>query len=318
MYTYNLRHMFKPKSYRLSHAPSRAAIQGQPGSFSEWTLSNIFGDAAAPVCCETFEQAMDAVAKQTAEAAVIPIANSIAGPVPYVPGLIRSKKLEIVGEYFLPVEMCLLGLPGTPLRDIDNVHSHMHALAQCRAFLNRRSYLQQHVFHDTGAAAKMVAEKGDPRHASISPARAAHLYGLEIKRRGIQDAQNNITRFIVLTRADQAAAYETHDPSRTYITALIIKPLRRIEWPLADTLKILKDHRVKHSHPWEYTGSNFRTDGLYIELVGHPSDRNVGRAIDALKLNKKGTHGITSDMQVIGVFPAHHVNRFGRSLSGPA
>lgn len=309
--------MFKPKPYSLPHTPARVAIQGQPGSFSEWTLSNIFGDAAAPVCFDNFEDPFNAVVKGTADAAVIPITNSIAGPVPYVPGLIKAKNLKIVGEYFLPIEMCLLGLPGTPLREITDVHSHIHALAQCRGFLTRRSYLDQHVYSDTAGAAKMVAEKKDPHHASISPARAAHLYGLEIKRRGIQDAPNNITRFIVLTREDQAAAYQSHDPGRTHITALIIKPLRRIEWPLADILRTLKDHKIKHSHPWEYTGPNFRNDGLYIELVGHPFDKNIVDALHTLRLNKKGTRGITSDMQIIGVFPAHHVHRFGRSLMGP-
>ncbi|NBX67243.1 MAG: hypothetical protein EBQ96_09640 [Proteobacteria bacterium] len=302
---------FKPRPYSIPFRPQSVAIQGQRGSFSHTAAASVFNEITDLQCFDTFDDPFNAVQSERADVAVIPVANSIAGPVPYVPGLIAAKQLHIVGEYFLPIEMCVMGLPHVRIQDIEELHSHTHALAQCRKYFARHDF-KAVVNPDTAGAAKMVAERGDPRIGSISPARAAHEYGLEIKRRGIQDDPNNVTRFLVLTH--QKPDMPVRENGRHYMTAIILNPKQKAPWALADILGILRDSGVYHSAPWTYTGANFRQKGILLELFGHPDDKPIKAALDAMRIKKSG-QGITYDQRIVGVFPAHHTRRFGR---GPA
>ena len=79
------------------------------------------------------------------------------------------------------------------------VHSHVHALGQCRGVI-RELGLTPVVSGDTAGAAREVAEAADPTQAAIAPPLAAEIYGLEVLRDEIEDEEHNTTRFIVLSR----------------------------------------------------------------------------------------------------------------------
>ena len=120
---------------RIGHMPAnktnRISFQGEPGANSDTACRNMFPDME-PLPCPTFEDAFNAVETGKADLAMIPIENTIAGRVADIHHLLPESKLHIVGEYFLPIHFQLMVLPGVTREEIRTVHSHIHALGQCR------------------------------------------------------------------------------------------------------------------------------------------------------------------------------------------
>ena len=102
-------------------------------------LHDLSGFPPAVVCWGAVEtaqfkqQSRDfAVRLGRAELAMIPIENSVAGRVADIHHFLPGSGLHIIGEYFLPIRFQLLALPEASLATIKSVHSHIHALGQCR------------------------------------------------------------------------------------------------------------------------------------------------------------------------------------------
>src|SRR5690242_663681 len=130
---------------------------------------------------------------------MIPIDNSLAGRVADIHHFLPTSSLHIVAEHFLRIRFHLMGLPGSRIDDIRTVHSHVHALGQCRKII-REHGLTAVISGDTAGAAREVAELGDTTMAAISPPLAAGIYGLEILAKDVEDEDHNTTRFVVLSR----------------------------------------------------------------------------------------------------------------------
>ncbi|MCX4196524.1 hypothetical protein OMR07_13855 [Methylobacterium organophilum] len=146
------------------------AYQGEPGANSHIICAEAYPDWT-PLPCPTFEDAFAAVTEGRAQRAMIPIENSIAGRVADIHHLIPISPLHIVAEHFLPIHFQLMVLPGTKLESLRSVHSHVHALGQCRRII-RRMGLKAVVAGDTAGAAREIAEIGDPSRAALAPALA--------------------------------------------------------------------------------------------------------------------------------------------------
>src|SRR6202161_3386414 len=134
------------------------AYQGEPGANSHIACVDNFPDLN-PLPRATFEDAFAAVQDGSAELAMIPIENSIAGRVADIHALLPASGLHIVGETFLPIHFQLLAVPGARIEDLKTVYSHTHALGQCRNII-RRYKLQPVVAGDTAGAAGGVGEGG--------------------------------------------------------------------------------------------------------------------------------------------------------------
>ena len=114
----------------------RIAYQGVAGAYSHIASMTVYpGQEYLP--CDTFEKAMKLVSEGEADLAMIPVENSNAGRVSDVHFLLPQTGLHIIGEFFLPINHQLLGLPGTKLADVKSASSHPQALAQCSEFLKR-------------------------------------------------------------------------------------------------------------------------------------------------------------------------------------
>ena len=182
------------------------AYQGEPGANSHIACVENFPDFD-PVPCATFEDAFAALQDGSADLGMIPIENSIAGRVADIHALLPASGLHIVGETFLPIHFQLLALPGARIEDLKTVHSHVHALGQCRNII-RRHKLKPVVSSDTAGSAREVAEWGDktPRLAR-DRARRPHLRpGDAGQRRRGRDAQHHPLRRAVEGRAMGAGA----------------------------------------------------------------------------------------------------------------
>ena len=108
------------------------------------------------VPCASFEDVFAVVEGGDAQLAMIPIDNSIAGRVADIHHFLPDSGLHIVAEHFLRIQFSLMALPGASLDSIRTVHSHVHALGQCRKVL-RRLGLRPVISGDTARAAREVA-----------------------------------------------------------------------------------------------------------------------------------------------------------------
>ncbi len=177
------------------------AYSGVEGAFAYIAAGRIFPDGNR-ISYPDFKAAYEAVEKGECDCAVIPIENSRAGEVGQVVDLLFSGSLFVNGVYSLDVRHNLLGLNGVTEKDIVKVVSHQQALDQCNSFIRNQGYKAE-AMENTAMAAKFVSDNGDPTLGAIASRETAQLYGLEVIRENINEASNNTTRFVVLSRTLQ-------------------------------------------------------------------------------------------------------------------
>lgn len=170
---------------------------GPKGTFSHEAAS-LLGDNLVPYC--TIPAVMSSVDSDQCIKCIVPIENSIEGPVGItLDSLAHDFDLNIVGEIIIPIYQNLIVNPGTELEDITDVYSHQQAISQCHSFIEKNN-IQPHYAVSTASAAKSII--GDKSKAAIGHVKSAELYGLDVLLKNIQDADNNETRFVVLSKED--------------------------------------------------------------------------------------------------------------------
>lgn len=201
------REEFTTSLYRSILSESRAlqdrglclvGFQGVHGAFSESAL-RAWNPKAAAISFPEFSQVFDGVQSGSLDFGIVPVENTLGGIVGQVNSILVTTQLRVVAAVDLPVQHCLVAVPGQDHREIRAAYSHPQALAQCRRFLERNK-LDAVTYFDTAGAARMIAEERPKGAAAIAGRFAADLYGLEIIKEGIQDAANNRTRFFVLAK----------------------------------------------------------------------------------------------------------------------
>ena len=136
--------------------------------------------------CSTFEETFKQALMTQAYKIVIPIENSLAGRVADIHYLLPKYKLQIHGEYFLPVEHNLLGKPDATIEDIKYVRSHAQAISQCQNIITKRKF-KSIISVDTAGSAKDLAEGKDKSIAAIASDLSAKMYNLKILEKNIED-----------------------------------------------------------------------------------------------------------------------------------
>lgn len=177
---------------------ARVVFQGADGSYSQAAMTRYFGEDVKGFAVDTFRDAMGAIDEGSAEFAVLPIENSTAGIVSEIYDLLKEYENYIVAEQILPVEHCLLAVPGASLEEIKTVCAHPQSFQQSARFLEqygwRRISMQNNAF-----AARKVAREKDKTQAAIAGEHAAKVYGLEVLKKGVNHSGTNSTRFIIVT-----------------------------------------------------------------------------------------------------------------------
>jgi prephenate dehydratase len=184
----------------------RVAYLGPAGTFSEEAVARC--DLAGPEPARpypSFPAAYEALERGEVDAALLPVENSLEGAIGTVLDLLVHHPGPLIRrEVLLPVRQHLLVRPGTGFEAIERVLSHPQPLGQCARFLRERLPRATLVpTLSTAEAARQVAE-GAPGAAAIGAQAAARLYGLELLVPSIQDTDENTTRFVLLTGADEA------------------------------------------------------------------------------------------------------------------
>jgi prephenate dehydratase len=275
----------------------KIAFQGKAGAYSHTACLTAF-PKLEPLPCPTFADAFKAVETGRAEMAMIPIDNSIAGRVADIHHLLPKSSLSIIGECFIPVHHCLLGISSAKISDIRTVYSHVHALPQCRKIIAELG-LKPVVFEDTAGSAQRVAEMEDPHHAAIASALAAELYGLKILRKNIEDEAGNTTRFIVLAKS---AKKPTRQKGKKYLTSIIFE-VRNIPAALYKALGGFATNGINITKLESYLeGNKFKSASFYCEVEAHPDDTGFEHALDELRF-------FAADIRMLGTYPAHSYRR---------
>jgi prephenate dehydratase len=277
-------------------APRRIAYQGEPGANSHQVCLQHYPELEA-VPCASFEDVFAAVegadgVEPIADLALIPIDNSIAGRVADIHHFLPRSDLHIIAEHFLRIRFHLLGIPGARLDAIKTVHSHVHALGQCRKII-REHGLTPVISGDTAGAAREIVEAADPTQGAISPPLAAEIYGLDVLAEDVEDEDHNTTRFVVLSR-DLVEAPAGEGP---VVTSFIFN-VRNIPAALYKALGGFATNGVNMTKLESYMVDGWFTATQFLaEVDGHPSDVGLAHALEELAF-------FTTDVKILGVYPA--------------
>lgn len=285
---------------KIFEAYKKISFQGAHGAYSDMACREMFPELET-VPCESFDAAFRAVVDGEADLAMIPVDNSIAGRVADVHHLMPQEDLFIIAEHFQPINHMLMGVKGATIDQVEHVHSHVHALPQCREFLNTL-HVKRHVHADTAGAAKEIAERGDVKHAAIASELAAQIYGLDILARDIENDRHNVTRFIVLSEDPHFP--DIHAPD--VMTSLLFE-IRNIPASLYKALGGFATNGLSMTKLESYVDVNFQAARFYCDVEGHPESDAFSRALEELGFFAK-------DVKLLGAYYAHPF-RVGRRSS---
>lgn len=276
------------------------AFQGMAGAYSDLACREAHPELET-VPCVSFDAAFRAVRNGDADLAMIPVDNTLAGRVADVHRLIPNGDLFIIGEHFQLIRHCLLGLPGAKIEDITDVHSHVHAIPQCKLYIDDHGW-NRHVVADTAKGASDVKKWNDPTQGAIGSELAADIYGLEILERDVQDADHNTTRFLVFSRDNYVP---DRDRLQRYITSFVFE-VRNIPAALYKALGGFATNGVQMVKLESYVDEHFNVARFYADVEGHIDER-------ALKLAFEELNFFAKRVVLLGTYPVHSFRILGHA-----
>jgi prephenate dehydratase len=272
---------------------STIAFLGPEGTFAHAALRELtVAEGATLLPMTNVTLAIDAVRAGHADAALVPLENSVEGAVPAtLDELANGDALVIAEETYLAVTFELMARPGTRLADVTTVATHPHAEAQVRRWLiENLPDARVALVGSTAGAAHAVA--GGEYDAAVGAAVAGELYSLDVLAHDIADSEGAVTRFVLLTRPTRPARPSGND--RTTLVAYLR------EDHAGALLEILSEFGTRgvnltriESRP---TKGRIGQYCFSIDCEGHIDDERVGDAIAAL-------HRVCGDVRYLGSYP---------------
>jgi len=231
---------------------------------------------------------MQSVADGESEYGIVPIENSIEGPVGItLDSLAHKFDLKIYNEIIIPINQNLIVNPGATMSDIEDVYSHSQAIAQCQEFIQKNK-IQPHYAVSTANAAKNIV--GDKTKAAIGNSKVAELYNLEILKANIQDTDNNETKFVVLSKED-------HEPTGADKTSIIFSIYEDKPGGLYNILGIFQKNDINltkiESRPSKKGLGKYL---FFVDFEGHRNDVIIKNIIKEIDKN-------TYFLKILGSYP---------------
>ena len=256
------------------------AYQGEPGAFSELAARRAFGNNVSLLPCVSFAGVFEAVRRGRARAGVVPVENTVFGPIHETRDLLARHRLAPIGEVTLRVRLCVLGLPGATMRSIRVIRSQPQALGQCGNFLGHLRQVRIEPAYDTAAAARLVGTENDPSVACVAGRQAAAPYGLRVLKEGVEDDVRNFTRFLMVGRSSELVMRSR----RRGATTLAVVSLPNTPGSLHRLLGVFAAEgidlraitsRPQPGRPWEYV--------FHVDLAGSTEEPRLRRALNAAR-----------------------------------
>lgn len=265
------------------------AYLGPQGTFSEQAARALAAGDEPLTPFPTVPAALDAVRAGTAEAACVPVENSVEGAVPAtMDALVLGDPLIAVAEHVLPIRFAVLTRPDT--EHIDTVASHPHALAQVSTWLDEHLPHARRVAASSTAAAAVGVHDGD-YDAAVTTRLAAEHYPLSVYADDIADIRDAQTRFLRVRRpgwipeptgCDRTSVVATTEDRAGSLSELLV------ELAVREVNLTRLDARPTRVRLGEYR--------FYLDFDGHVAERHIGEALTAL-------YRRTHDLRFLGSFP---------------
>ena len=268
----------------------KIGIQGELGAYSHIAVENLYKNADIKTC-STFEDTFKLAYNDESYKIVIPIENSLAGRVADIHYLLPKYKLQIHGEYFLPVEHNLLGKSDASIEEIKYVRSHAQAISQCQKIINEKNF-KSIISVDTAGSAKDLAKGKDKSIAAIASALSAKMYNLKILKKNIEDDKGNVTRFLIMGKNIEQPDF---DKDKKYLTSCIFR-VKSEPSALYKCLGGFATNQVNLTKLESFSVKNtFEQANFYLDIEGHLEQPKVKKALEEL-----GFH--TETLDILGVY----------------
>jgi chorismate mutase/prephenate dehydratase len=252
----------------------KVAYLGPEATFTHEAALRSFGSSIELEPQVTVAEVFARVERGEAQHGVVPVENSMEGAVTHTLDELMNSPLKICGEVYLPVSQNLISSEASMER-VNMVCSHPMALAQAASWLRRElPWATLEDVDSTAEAARRAAE--EPGVAAVGSVLAAGTHGLKLLARNIQDARANTTRFIVLGR--EWAARTGRDKTS------VVFSVKDRPGVLKDALSAFSEEginltriesRPSRKRAWTYV--------FFADLLGHPEEDRVKRAMDSLE-----------------------------------
>lgn len=266
----NIRELEKTAARKLDTNAKRAICQGVEGAYSHRAAKMWFESGIEFV--KSFKDVFSALNDERADYGIIPVENSDAGSVTEAIDLIMKYRLYIVGAAVITIGHCLAAREDSG--EIKEVFSHIQALKQCSDYIESHG-LKEHEYINTAAAAEYVAESKEKGIAAICSIEAAQRLGLKILDCNIQNAKNNATRFLLISKT----AVFAHDADKISLCF----SLPHTTGSLYNILENFAVHGLNltkiESRP--IPESKFEYD-FFLDFTGNIHDKNTLELISAL------------------------------------
>ena len=274
----------------------KISFQGALGSYSHQASTKFFNNPLV-IPCESFEEAIATVQKGKADKAILPVDNSTYGRVADIHSLLPASKLFITAEYFLPVDICLLGTDSSSLEKVTTATSHPVLLGQCKKFL-KINKIKPISGYDTAGSARLISEEDDILKGALASKISAKIYGLKILKANVQDNKHNTTRFLVMEKKPKVLIKK----QKRVITSILFQ-VRNIPAALYKALGGFATNNVNMIKLESYMlGGSFEATQFFADIQGLPEDDSVIGALDELRY-------FTTELNVIGVYRQSNYRR---------
>ncbi|OOF86377.1 chorismate mutase [Rodentibacter ratti] len=274
------------------------AFLGKRGSYSNLAARSYaarYQKQFIELGCQSFEQVFEKVKNGEADVGILPLENTTSGAINEVYDLLQHTDLSLVGELAYPIKHCVLVNDATNLSQIDTLYSHPQVIQQCSQFIHNLDRVHIEYCESSSHAMQLVSSLNKPNIAALGNEDGGKLYGLSVLKTNIANQENNITRFIVVSR-------EAHEVSpQIHTKTLLLMTTPQQAGSLADALLIFKKHQINmtklesrpiYGKPWE--------EMFYLEIeanIHHPDTQ------DALEDLKK----YSNYLKILGCYPSEIV-----------
>lgn len=267
--------------------PMTVAYLGPEGTYTQAAVIKHFGQAVNSLDVKTISDVFRVVEQGRAHFGVVPVENSTEGVITHTLDCFSTSVLKVCGEVQLPINHQLLS-NADGLTAIERVYAHPQALAQCRGWLERYLPDAEVVAANSNAEAAVIAANSDSA-AAIASDIAGKLYNIKTLASGIEDEQNNTTRFLIIGNDSYAASGEdkttimVSTPNKVGSLFELLKPLYDVG---VDMSRI--ESRPSRQNTWDYV--------FFIDLNGHIDDPKIAQALLELEAS-------SAFFKLIGSYP---------------
>lgn len=283
------------------------AFLGPEGTFTEAALMQVPGALEAKrVPASNVNAALDQVRDGRADAAMVPIENSVEGGVTAtLDAIATGAELRIIREVLVPISFVLVAKAGIRLENVRRVSTHGHAWAQCRQWVDANIPAAEYVPGSSTAAAAMGLLDDDCHYdaAICSPLVAVDQPGLSVLAESIGDNPGAVTRFILVSRPGPLPERTGADKTTVVVPLPEDRPGALMEILDQFASRAVNLSRIESRPTGQYLGHYF----FSIDADGHARDSRVADALAGLHRISPATRFLGSyaraDMQQAAVEP---------------